>query len=347
MLDRDGYRPNVAIVIVNSKNLVFWGKRIREHAWQFPQGRHQSRVRRPSRRCTGSSRKKSGSVRSTSRSSAARASGCATRSRRTGSSANGAAAIAGQKQIWYLLRLVGRDSDVSLRATDHPEFDAWRWHDYWIPLESVIDFKRDVYRRALTELERFLHHRPQNAPPAPVRLGARGHALAVRPIPSGKRLADTFPSRPSRSCRHRASSGATPGRAPRTSRMLQISTTIVYATAFRGRLLDGRESEVERVNGIDPGDQGDDAAQRRDQAEDSRRPRPPCSVGDHLQRADEVPLAAEASARACRRSAPRWTRETSVQQVHADREAECRCRSRRPRSAPSSPSGPIAARIRM
>ena len=38
MLDRDGYRPNVAIVIVNVKNQVFWGKRIREHSWQFPQG---------------------------------------------------------------------------------------------------------------------------------------------------------------------------------------------------------------------------------------------------------------------------------------------------------------------
>ena len=38
MLDRDGYRPNVARVIVNPKNLVFWGKRVREHAWQFPQG---------------------------------------------------------------------------------------------------------------------------------------------------------------------------------------------------------------------------------------------------------------------------------------------------------------------
>ena len=38
MLDRDGYRPNVAIVIANSKHQVFWGKRVREHAWQFPQG---------------------------------------------------------------------------------------------------------------------------------------------------------------------------------------------------------------------------------------------------------------------------------------------------------------------
>ncbi|TMG86801.1 MAG: NUDIX domain-containing protein, partial [Betaproteobacteria bacterium] len=38
MLDRDGYRPNVAIVVANSKDRVFWGKRIREHSWQFPQG---------------------------------------------------------------------------------------------------------------------------------------------------------------------------------------------------------------------------------------------------------------------------------------------------------------------
>lgn len=45
---------------------------------------------------------------------------------------------------------------MNLRATDHPEFDAWRWHDYWIPLEVVIEFKRDVYQMALTELARFL-----------------------------------------------------------------------------------------------------------------------------------------------------------------------------------------------
>ena len=34
----------------------------------------------------------------------------------------------GQKQIWFLLQLTGRDSDMNLRATDHPEFDAWRWN---------------------------------------------------------------------------------------------------------------------------------------------------------------------------------------------------------------------------
>ncbi len=62
----------------------------------------------------------------------------------------------GQKQIWFLLRLVGRDCDVSLRASDHPEFDAWRWNDYWIEMDSVIEFKREVYCMALNELVRYL-----------------------------------------------------------------------------------------------------------------------------------------------------------------------------------------------
>ena len=62
----------------------------------------------------------------------------------------------GQKQIWFLLQLMGRDCDMNLRATDHPEFDAWRWHEYWVPLDVVIEFKRDVYQMALTELARFL-----------------------------------------------------------------------------------------------------------------------------------------------------------------------------------------------
>jgi putative (di)nucleoside polyphosphate hydrolase len=62
----------------------------------------------------------------------------------------------GQKQIWFLLRLTGRDSDVCLRATSHPEFDAWRWSDYWAPIDAVIDFKRDVYTRSLSELAKLL-----------------------------------------------------------------------------------------------------------------------------------------------------------------------------------------------
>ena len=51
---------------------------------------------------------------------------------------------------------------MNLRATDHPEFDAWRWNEYWVPLDMVIVFKRGVYEMALTELARYLprtnHH---------------------------------------------------------------------------------------------------------------------------------------------------------------------------------------------
>ena len=45
---------------------------------------------------------------------------------------------------------------MSLRASDHPEFDAWRWNDYWVPLDVVIEFKRGVYEQALNELARFI-----------------------------------------------------------------------------------------------------------------------------------------------------------------------------------------------
>ena len=69
----------------------------------------------------------------------------------------------GQKQIWFLLQLVGHDWDLNLRATDHPEFDAWRWNDYWVPLDAVVEFKRGVYEMALTELARYLpRHEPRN-----------------------------------------------------------------------------------------------------------------------------------------------------------------------------------------
>jgi putative (di)nucleoside polyphosphate hydrolase len=51
---------------------------------------------------------------------------------------------------------VGLDSDIQLRASEHPEFDAWRWVPFWIQLDGVIGFKREVYQLALSELARFL-----------------------------------------------------------------------------------------------------------------------------------------------------------------------------------------------
>ncbi|MPS49984.1 RNA pyrophosphohydrolase [Methylobacillus sp.] len=164
MIDRDGYRPNVGIILCNARNQVFWGKRIREHSWQFPQGGikygespEQAMYRelmeevglRPEHvKILGRTRDwlrydvPTNWIKREWRGS-----------------------YRGQKQIWFLLRLIGRDSDVSLRASTHPEFDAWRWSDYWVAMDSVIEFKRDVYRMALKELSMHLteHRRPRAA----------------------------------------------------------------------------------------------------------------------------------------------------------------------------------------
>ena len=65
---------------------------------------------------------------------------------------NSSPGFQGQKQKWFLLRLVGSETDLCFDSTDHPEFDGWRWVSYWYPVDKVVDFKRGVYRRALAEL---------------------------------------------------------------------------------------------------------------------------------------------------------------------------------------------------
>ena len=155
MLDRDGFRPNVGIVLLNTKNQVFWGKRIRTHSWQFPQGginygeTPEQAMFRELHEEVGLTHDH---VRIVARTRDWLRYEVPTHFIRRDARGH----YRGQKQIWFLLQLVGRDSDMNLRATDHPEFDAWRWNEYWIPLDVVIEFKRDVYQMALTELARFL-----------------------------------------------------------------------------------------------------------------------------------------------------------------------------------------------
>ena len=162
MLDRDGYRPNVGIVLANQRNEVFWGKRVNQHAWQFPQGgiKHgETPIQAMYRELEEEIGLQCAHVRVLGRTREWLRYEVPEKWARHGSREGGADArnaYRGQKQIWFLLRMVGRDCDVSLRASGHPEFDAWRWHDYWVPLETVIDFKREVYQQALIELHRYL-----------------------------------------------------------------------------------------------------------------------------------------------------------------------------------------------
>ena len=154
MIDRDGYRPNVGIVLCNWKNEVFWGKRVREHSWQFPQGgikggeSPEAAMYRELHEEVGL---KPEHVEVLGRTRDWLRYEVPERWLRREWRGN----YRGQKQIWFLLRLVGRDCDVCLRASEKPEFDAWRWHDYWAPTQDVIEFKRAVYEQALNELSRF------------------------------------------------------------------------------------------------------------------------------------------------------------------------------------------------
>ena len=179
MLDRDGYRPNVAIVIVNAKNQVFWGKRVREHSWQFPQGGINP-GETPERAMYRELHEEVGLEPKHIRILGRTRDWLRYEVPQHWVKREWRGSYRGQKQIWYLLRLVGRDHDVSLRASDRPEFDAWRWQEYWVPLETVIEFKREAYRRALIELERFMDARPQDAPRAAVRVPAPGDAGFLR-----------------------------------------------------------------------------------------------------------------------------------------------------------------------
>jgi putative (di)nucleoside polyphosphate hydrolase len=160
MLDRDGFRPNVGIVLLNQKNQVFWGKRIRTHSWQFPQG-GIDRGETPEQAMFRELHEEVGlhpeHVRIVARTRDWLRYEVPDRFIRRDARGH----YKGQKQIWYLLQLTGHDWDLNLRATDHPEFDAWRWNDYWVPLDVVVEFKRGVYEMALTELARFLPRHDQ------------------------------------------------------------------------------------------------------------------------------------------------------------------------------------------
>ena len=155
MIDQEGYRPNVGIVIVNYDNNVLWAKRVGEEAWQFPQGgvdEGESLEEPMYRELMEEVGLSQGHVEIVGKTKNWLRYDVPSHWLRRDGSNN----YKGQKQIWFLLKFIGKDSDILLTNSEKPEFDSWRWDNYWSPLSQVIDFKREVYEKALTELSVFL-----------------------------------------------------------------------------------------------------------------------------------------------------------------------------------------------
>jgi len=155
MIDEDGYRPNVGIIIVNKEGKLFWGKRVHQDAWQFPQGgirqseTPQQAVFRELKEEVGLEPK---DVRVLGRTQEWLFYDLPKHLIRH----NSYPVCIGQKQIWFMLGFEGGESSIDLNRHDTPEFEAWDWVEYWRPVQEVVNFKRSVYQQALTELENVL-----------------------------------------------------------------------------------------------------------------------------------------------------------------------------------------------
>ena len=101
----------------------------------------------------------------------------------------------GQKQIWFLLEFLGKNKDINLKATNHPEFEAWKWNDYWVPLSQVIDFKRGVYKEALKELAPALFT-DKKSPCSACRMGKRRRGRDTSAFTNNRLYEITCSSRP-------------------------------------------------------------------------------------------------------------------------------------------------------
>lgn len=150
MIDDDGYRPNVGIVICNRQGQVLWARRYGQHSWQFTQGginpgeSPEQAMYRELFEEVGLSRKDVKILASTRNWLRYKLPKRLVRW-------DTKPVCIGQKQRWFLLQLTSNDKDINVQQSKTPEFDGWRWVSYWYPVRQVVSFKRDVYRRVMKE----------------------------------------------------------------------------------------------------------------------------------------------------------------------------------------------------
>ncbi len=149
-IDSEGFRANVGMILMDGDGKVLIGGRAGGRGWQFPQGgirRHESVVEAMYRELKEEVGLDSGDVETLGFTRDWLRYRLPERYQRKQKPL-----CIGQKQRWYLLKLLCDPGCVRCDTTVEPEFDRFRWVQYWAPVGKVIYFKRQVYARALTEL---------------------------------------------------------------------------------------------------------------------------------------------------------------------------------------------------
>lgn len=151
VIDSDGFRPNVGIILANQFNEVLWARRLGQNSWQFPQGGIQ--LNETPEQALYRELEEEVGLRAQDVSILASTKGWLRyRLPKRMVRYHSQPLCIGQKQKWFLLRMLSEDSVVSVSDGSKPEFDGWRWVSYWYPLGQVVSFKREVYRRAMKDL---------------------------------------------------------------------------------------------------------------------------------------------------------------------------------------------------
>jgi putative (di)nucleoside polyphosphate hydrolase len=176
VIDPDGYRPNVGIILMRNDAKLFWGRRVNRDGWQFPQGGMNS-DETPAEAMYRELHEEVGLHPGDVKLLGATPGWLRYRLPKRCIRRHERPTCIGQKQVWFLLQLLEEDSRIRFDATDTPEFSDFRWVDFWYPLSSVVSFKRDVYLRALSLL-------------APVARSASG-----LPLPANPELPGLLPGR--------------------------------------------------------------------------------------------------------------------------------------------------------
>lgn len=180
-IDNEGFRENVGIILANDAGKLLLAGRVGNKGWQFPQGgmldgesAEQAMYRELHEEVglSASDVEVLGSTRNWLKYRLPE------KYVRRGSTP----LCIGQKQRWFILRFTGDEARVRLDSSNEPEFDRWRWVEFWRPVNEVIYFKRRVYVRALHELGHHLY--PDGLPPQPRWWPKRWTAMFAKDIAS-------------------------------------------------------------------------------------------------------------------------------------------------------------------